>query len=1569
MFDLTQIQPDDWKELFTDISNNNNNLKVNIDIIDLLKINNTQSGGGCQYSDYTYNRLLDNNNDYYEIHNNINKSMRRLIYENTMKPLSGGGRLSSNNINFYDVTDNMNVSVNDIDFASAEFKNFIRDLSTLDTSSSQQIGGGITKEGKKFLNWLFGIKYRIKKFNGFVKEFEDVRKNLERFMSIFKTESEIYEKRAKENAKIVYEYYVYAKYLTLLEILRNNEQEVLQQHKVQKKEGEEKDANKYLLFPSIPIPGSKIKKDFNMINDYIKKTEIKIETIKKKIKAQRKIMLRDLKGQKHVFGLFKSSNYFDRLKKDLSSNMKQLDRVLKKRLLFIEDIEEAKNAIATFNSISKTQKEELFKERSDAFKNYEKYKSYFDKITRYNEEYVEPLIEMQNQKADLFAKIQYYKNQYFNFNVDTLEDEFNKWKTQTSNAYSYLKVVTKKSDKFGKELKAGVDDITFMINMLNTQLTKQPVKELVNDWKIIKKNLELCENLQNGVSKTGAAVLNKISNMEPVANIMGDLFNMKTAQAIIDDKINFIHTELESKYQNSDNSYDYIKKIVIKIMPGGGGTDIDDLTPEQFTGIANSFTSLLRRTRRLNSQAGGYRNLKHNLIKNQLGGAPGPYTNLFNFPLNFETNFDATNSVDTIKGIYKFKTTNGQTIDKYIINIKDTNDFKPDKININNSICNDEIYYPKIGSDVLIHLRHDLLATGKNINVNGRDIDLTVAGNKNTEFRNNVLLDILPPGVSHWNASFNINQLCHLQDYVIKKISPGKDYITDFVYYDWDEHKIKNKTTDLYDLYDLLNLNDKNNLLPGMVKAFHARETLYFYNPFRVEKYARNKNNVTEKIHKKKLDDNPVNPTVDSGEDYPLDNIKEIEKLLNDNHNYLKLNIGGGTIKKITILPLFVKGDNPYNNKLIKSDNYYLVNPINKQIIISFVNKKDIDKHKNKGGFLKNNNTFDENPIGITFMGYNPLNAEQKKLLLTSDNLYYLNYDFNIFRKEYYNNNELKKYLYFNPGIDGYIWDNNNIQDYGFLTNKSTELDNMLYKEIYGSDPAKRNQYDADIDLVNGVPPHSDSLDIGNKISNLSSYKNGNQINKTRDDRIRLIYFKYMNLMMFPIIYYLRHILYTPFGVIEAGGLVPNFEDKMKHIKIDNDEYKYCIPFVNYYKVDYDVLQLEKLCDIYGLDINILNNDYTQIKILLYKQIYNFAINLKNSNLSPNYKKFDLYNNLKFDDPYFTEINLETIIQKPINYNLVAQGAITQGAITQGAITQGAITQGAITQGAITQGAIALAPTGATGTSKISESANNLIEKIKEIAQNNDFNGKVGNILKVSSKFKLGSSKNEYSELDRIFTKALELLNKNLSIENKLLEIPKSVKSYTSKLPNISFVTSKLNVEVKKDGDTTSTPNGKELEDLIIKNRNLISDVGNTINMTPKDAVRELTTFINSISRWSPTQGSNPFRYYKDEYNPKFDNFFINKENVEGFIEELKRTIFNRESDENKKILIGKFFKYLPNFVGSKNLSYYRREFGEPTFEYTKVYNESVKKQSKSKKKSKKKLNVAATTSPGPTTP
>jgi hypothetical protein len=375
---------------------------------------------------------------------------------------------------------------------------------------------------------------------------------------------------------------------------------------------------------------------------------------------------------------------------------------------------------------------------------------------------------------------------------------------------------------------------------------------------------------------------------------------------------------------------------------------------------------------------------------------------------------------------------------------------------------------------------------------------------------------------------------------------------------------------------------------------------------------------------------------------------------------------------------------------------------------------------------------------------------------------------------------------------------------------------------------------------------------------------------------------------------------------------------------------------------------------------------------MLYNQILNFVRCIKKTYDDQNKAKdfrFNLYDNLNIIDPDFTNIEMEKdldIIRYKIQDTpalipapLPASSSSSSSSSTRGATGATGTTAGTTgttgATGVVTGPDGIIIPTGRTGTAtgtSLSPAKKALIEKLIDIATSNDFNTKVKDILKLAGKFKIGSSSTEHNSFNKDFTKALELLNKNLTLEGKLTSIPKSVKSYKTKLPNLTFVTKKLTVELSDDkGPTTSK--GKELEELIINNRNLISDVSDSLNTTPRDAIRELNTFINSISRWVPTSGSSPFRYFKDEYKAKYDNFFINRENVEGFIEELKKTIYKNESDENKKILIGKFFQYLPNFVGSKNLTYYRNEYGIPTSEYVKAYKESIKKKDK-KKKSKK---------------
>jgi hypothetical protein len=66
--------------------------------------------------------------------------------------------------------------------------------------------------------------------------------------------------------------------------------------------------------------------------------------------------------------------------------------------------------------------------------------------------------------------------------------------------------------------------------------------------------------------------------------------------------------------------------------------------------------------------------------------------------------------------------------------------------------CNDDIYYPD--TDLVMHLRGELLNTGKRINIDTRTIDLNGCNRKNPQnLEIMYYLDILPPGVSHWEPA------------------------------------------------------------------------------------------------------------------------------------------------------------------------------------------------------------------------------------------------------------------------------------------------------------------------------------------------------------------------------------------------------------------------------------------------------------------------------------------------------------------------------------------------------------------------------------------------------------------------------------------------------------------------------------------------------------------------------------------------------------------------------------------------------------------------------------------------
>jgi len=1575
MFNLEEIKSHEWKNILTDIDIPNN--KNNFTQINNLhsNVNNTLSSSltGGKYNDKMYTKLLGGNSNLYTIHNNINTSLRKIIYDNTMnsnsinnnvtKNMIGGvdyndnnlqGGNLINNIDFYDISDNLDIKVDDIDFTSDNFKKYIKQLS--------QVGGS---KHNKLLNWLLGIKYRIKQFNSFVRDFEKVRKELEVFMNTFESESKLYERRAIENSKNIYEYYIYRRYETLLNILKDNEKKALEAHKVNKKEKEEKDADAelgfFIKFPSIPISGSKIKSDFKVIDSYVKTTEIKLKGLTKKIKMQRKIMLKDLKGPKYFF-IFKGSNYFDNLKKNLQKNFVDLENVLKDRLLYIEDIEEARDAIEIFNNLSKGKKDSLFKGRKDTLIKYEKYKDYFQKITRYNDEYIEPLIKMRDQKAEYFAKIQFFKQQYFDLKIETIKDKFDTWSSNIKDAYSLLKNVTNKSEEFAKDISAAIDKIVFMINILNTQLIKKPVKELVNDMKTIKSAFELCEDLQKNVSKTGASVLNKISNMEPLTNIMGDLFNMKTAQAIVQEKINNIHTELDSKYNNTDKNYDFVRKIVIKFISTGGNRNkinnvynsktvdnlekysIEGFNNEQIGGLATGFYNLLEKTKKLKS------NMINTTFNNEytlIGGDKSDFNILFNIPLNFVTNYDNTSNLDKIKVNAVFMNSAGNLENNAgYINYKDN--VKP--FYLNDSTGNpytDNIYF----NDTIIDINANMTVNHPiNIKMNRStgtkdDFNLNV-GDINTELRNNIILDTLPPGVKKWNANINIPELIDLQRRLLDVKKYPKDYLEHFVYFNWDTNRIQSQ-------HIFIDFNKDYTIEQGM-KLYKVDDTdIYFYNPFTSVKEKKNKDTppttyYPDKINKYDLSTNSST----NNEDRLKNNVEEVKRYLDLNKNYIELEsyTDTGTLLKvkITILPLFIKSS-VYNDKkkhLLISDDYYLINPNNKQIVLNFVDKKNIDDNKETNNyFFKKNSTKKLHKINIQFEGFNPGNPLQHNKLVNNE-LYYFNYNMDV-TKNFYNSQELKKYIYLHPGIDGYIHDRTNPLQYGIYTNTSDTLDSYpinggtMFNKLHGKN-STRDTYNNENDLVLGLPPHHSQIDFSDKIYNLTNLKKAD-----RDDRVYINYLISMNMTMSRVLYYSQYFFYTVFPAFnDLSGKI----NRLRNLKYynenfqlpnENENYFKILPFTTILECDNE-LNIDTIRNIYGYDNTMVSDkDMHPYFRIAHSRFIEFLKNIEvgKNNLIPNDYPEDVIFN--FTDNFSNVINLP-------NLKLSTTPIPTTTAMTTTAI-------GAITG----TGAMAT-----TTTIPLNPEGEEVFTMVKDMMETNNFDDKVNNILKLTIKFKVGSSKNEYNPHDKIFTNALNKMNTNLDIEKELLEITKKIKSYKSAMPMFSFISNKLQIEVSDDKGGSTTPEGKTLEKLIIDNRELIDDVGSAINSTPRDAVRELSTFINSICRWNPIQGGSPVRYFDKEYNVKYDKYFINKDNVENFIIELKNTIFKHESDENKKNLIGKFFNYLPNFVGTKNLNFYR-EFKEPTMDYIKAYKESIKKkEEKGKHGDKTKHGVPGATVP-----
>jgi hypothetical protein len=393
----------DLKELLTDIE-----YKSPADMGTLVPYNKFQKGGGCQYSDYLYPDDFSYDSEYVSTHNSINKTLRALLYDKTMKPLTykqqtGAGyntESSINNIKLNFTNTPKTVQLSDIDFNSPRLHNYL----------NSQEGGGVVS----YLKYYFGLRKRKIAFKSFIPRFEKVRTDLEKLVKTFETDSEVYKKRADRNAELVHDYYVAQKYGVILTILKDYESDELEDFKLKKAENHEEEANKSTWFYKYRIQSSsQINADLSVIDKYIKFNDIRIKEFKNNLEGLKKIMHKDLKKESKVFGLFKGANYFDKLKKTLEKHFNDMESLLNKRNEFTKDMEEARNAMVLYADLSKSDEAELLPERKKMLVLYEKNKEYYENLLKYTPEKIQPLFEVLEKKSVLFARIANYKRQYF----------------------------------------------------------------------------------------------------------------------------------------------------------------------------------------------------------------------------------------------------------------------------------------------------------------------------------------------------------------------------------------------------------------------------------------------------------------------------------------------------------------------------------------------------------------------------------------------------------------------------------------------------------------------------------------------------------------------------------------------------------------------------------------------------------------------------------------------------------------------------------------------------------------------------------------------------------------------------------------------------------------------------------------------------------------------------------------------------------------------------------------------------------------------------------------------------
>jgi hypothetical protein len=1398
------------------------------------------------------------------------------------------------NLDFYDITEGKNIGINDINFNSSRLIKYLK----------SQKGAGLIS----FIKYFFGLGARKKKFIKFVAKFEKVRTSLESLIKTFEVEAKTFERRANKNATLIYEYYVAFKYNSILHILKNNEGETLENFKLKKRE----DYEENILFYNFRVlSSSQIKKDVSMIDEYIKLNSYRIKEIENKLKGLKKIMMKDLKKKSILLGLFKGSNFFDKLKKSLEKDFNNMKKLMEERNIFTEDMEQASEAVEQYVELSKTEESELLPERKKVMKLYEKNKEYFDKLSRYTPEKLQPLFDILEKKSVLFARIEHYKKQYFSLKVETLKTEFRNWDTSMRSSYKLLKSINKDSNELAKEIGKTLDNIAFTINSLKV-IQNKDVKEMLEDFKVVYQNLELCEDLQKSITNTSAAVLLKIGKMEPLKNIMKDMFNIKLAQSMVQNKMQYINDELSSKYQSVQIN-DYIRKRISAITGGsriinnninnlytnyvGGGNYVgDDNINNKSVNFINMINNKIGGRAIGGAERGGS-------IGGSIGGAGrvrrrgrGRRDKIIKSINNYPTNFICNE--DSVLTLIK-KPANDDIISEFIKNDDITSNQTNFEYVYNHS--KDTILSRNLNTDTDIEIP---LSTGK--------IQLDTSNIIVQEKIFNMYISTLPNGFKYINYSDDeiINKL-KIYDTEVKK----KDSY--FVFFNTKDNCIyiyKNFNTQL----SKVEVQNDTGLNQGFIQI--ETSGIYYYNPFKKTTYSK----------------------IVSMMNYALYGIK------------IKLY---ANIIKIYILPIFYRTSSLKRN-IINYDDFFLINPFTRDIYLTYTNYMSINKvkdTKNKFNFITGKDSFVDLEFKIIndeFLQYIQNESEKNDIhnnTNTIDKQFILTFTYNVdmFNYKY---SKLNKYIYFHPGSNGYITNYNTKEGYGVYSNATAEfLDGNIngvststsvtyntqftYNDLNSNiDTNIRTKAPASIppqiDYIfhaEGLPPHHDKL--SNIKYNIKKIKSLNNVKSDYNEIMinTVLQFCHINNCLFS----LSSILYTKINPSHIKKNILKEHRKVIGGKFDN-VYKHVNTrdlLINYYinkEYDYNLFkEIESNASL--IDDYINYKYYSKEKLEILFKADSFLDTAKKYNLNT-YMNESSESTLEF-----ILVDASNVEVPPPSLPVVITAPVTG------------------TAPVVTTPATGTAPVAGTTPASVTLSTEVTLTPDQENRYNFILNqltetgvlDRLDIVYNSTEKFNISSPDAKYNEYNNNFNKCLNLMNENLKRESELVNTPKSVKKHKDFLTGFTYVTDKLDVKVKDDKNKATTPEGEELENIIKNNRKLISEVGEALNLTPKSVYYDsnMNAFIHKIIEWSSTKGASPVRDYNYLYNIKFDNFFINKTNVVEFIDEMKNdSFYKRDRDINAKI--GKFFHYLPSFM-SKNLSYYKDVTNEIS-DYIKEYKESI---------------------------